>query len=69
VSGDFVLAFFKTMQKSGILPVKLLSHEPGVGFAADGAARYSGTIAVACITYGAGALNLVNTVGQFHLLF
>ena len=39
-----------------------LSHEPGVGFAADAAARIGGGLGVAAVTYGAGAFNLVNAV-------
>src|SRR6185503_6986165 len=43
-----------------------LSHEPGVGFAADGYARATGRIGVACVTYGAGGHNMVNPVaGSF----
>ena len=43
-----------------------LSHEPGVGFAADGYARASGKIGVACVTYGAGGHNMVDPVaGSF----
>jgi indolepyruvate decarboxylase len=43
-----------------------MSHEPGVGFAADGYARATGRIGVACVTYGAGGQNLVNPVaGSF----
>jgi len=60
--GDFVLPFFRHAELSGILPLHTLSHEPGVGFAADGAARYQGGPGVAVVTYGAGALNLVNAV-------
>ncbi|MRV71814.1 indolepyruvate/phenylpyruvate decarboxylase [Duganella sp. FT92W] len=60
--GDFVLPFFRHAEQSGILPLHTLSHEPGVGFAADGAARYLGGPGVAVVTYGAGALNLVNAV-------
>lgn len=60
--GDFVLPFFRHAEQSGILPLYTLSHEPGVGFAADGAARYGGGPGVAVVTYGAGALNLVNAV-------
>jgi len=62
IPGDFVLAFFEQIEKSGVLPLYTLSHEPGVGFAADGAARYHGRISVAAVTYGAGALNMVNAV-------
>jgi len=43
-----------------------LSHEPGVGFAADGYARATGRIGVVCVTYGAGGHNMVNPVaGSF----
>ncbi len=62
IPGDFALPFFKVMEESRILPFYTLSHEPGVGFAADAAARYNGAIGVAAVTYGAGALNMVNAV-------
>jgi len=39
-----------------------MSHEPAVGFAADAASRYRGSIGVAVVTYGAGAFNLVNSI-------
>lgn len=62
IPGDFVLAFFKAIEESRILPWFTLSHEPAVGFAADAAARYHSQIGVAVITYGAGAFNIVNAV-------
>ena len=62
IPGDFVLPLFKVIEESGILPLHTLSHEPGVGFAADGAARIGGGLGVAAVTYGAGAFNLVNAV-------
>jgi indolepyruvate decarboxylase len=62
VPGDFALPFFKVMEESRILPLHTLSHEPAVGFAADAAGRFRGTIGVAAVTYGAGAFNLVNAV-------
>jgi indolepyruvate decarboxylase len=62
IPGDFVLPFFKVVEESGILPHYTLSHEPGVGFAADAAARYNCGLGVAVVTYGAGAFNLVNAV-------
>ena len=62
IPGDFVLAFFKVVEESGILPCFTLSHEPAVGFAADAAARYHSGLGVAVVTYGAGAFNLVNAV-------
>jgi indolepyruvate decarboxylase len=64
IPGDFALPFFKEIEESGLLPLYTLSHEPGVGFAADGAARASGHIGVAAVTYGAGALNLVNPIAS-----
>ena len=36
---DFALPFFKVVEESAILPLYTLSHEPGIGFAADAAAR------------------------------
>jgi indolepyruvate decarboxylase len=62
IPGDFVLPFFKVVEESGILPHYTLSHEPGVGFAADAAARYHRGLGVAVVTFGAGAFNLVNAV-------
>jgi indolepyruvate decarboxylase len=66
IPGDFALPFFKVIESSGILPLYTLSHEPGVGFAADGAARFTGRLSAACVTYGAGALNMVNPVAQAY---
>ncbi len=62
IPGDFALPFFKVVEESRILPLHTLSHEPAVGFAADAAGRFRGTIGVAAVTYGAGAFNLVNAV-------
>lgn len=64
--GDFVLPFFVQAEQAGILPLYTLSHEPGVGFAADGAARFGGGLGVAVVTYGAGALNMVNAVASAY---
>ena len=48
------------------LQIVTMSHEPGVGFAADGYARATGRIGVVCVTYGAGGHNMVNPVaGSF----
>ncbi|WP_207461765.1 indolepyruvate/phenylpyruvate decarboxylase [Azospirillum sp. SYSU D00513] len=62
IPGDFALPFFKVAEETKILPLVTLSHEPGVGFAADAAARHGSTLGVAAVTYGAGALNMVNAV-------
>jgi indolepyruvate decarboxylase len=66
IPGDFVLQFFKVIEESGILPLHTLSHEPAVGFAADAAARISCAPGVAAVTYGAGALNMVNPVAAAY---
>lgn len=62
IPGDFALPFFKIIEESRILPLHTLSHEPGVGFAADATARFRSGLGVAAVTYGAGALNMVNAV-------
>ena len=66
IPGDFVLAFFQQVVESGILPLYTLSHEPAVGFAADASARYHTRLGVAAVTYGAGALNMVNAVAASY---
>ncbi|MBE0613069.1 MAG: indolepyruvate/phenylpyruvate decarboxylase [Burkholderiales bacterium] len=62
IPGDYALPFFKVIEESGILPLYTLSHEPAVGFAADAAARIHSGLGVAAVTYGAGALNMVNPI-------
>jgi indolepyruvate decarboxylase len=62
IPGDFALPFFKVAEESGILPLYLLSHEPSVAFAADATARMNCAPGVVAVTYGAGALNIVNAV-------
>ena len=62
IPGDFALPFFRVIEESGVLPLYTLSHEPAVGFAADAAARVHSALGVAAVTYGAGALNMVNPV-------
>lgn len=62
IPGDYILPFFDVAAQSGILPVHTLSHEPAVGYAADAAARFGGGVGVAVVTYGAGALNMMNAV-------
>ena len=61
-SGRFRAAVLQGHRESGILPHYTLSHEPGVGFAADAAARYHCNLGVAVVTFGAGAFNLVNPI-------
>src|SRR5260221_12064586 len=60
IPGDLVLRlFFRLAMRRG-MRIVTLSHEPGVGFAADGYARATGRIGVACVTYGAGGHNMGN---------
>ena len=63
--GDFFLPFFRALEaEPGIEPV-ILTHEPAVGYAADAYARVQG-LGVAAVTYGAGALNMVNATAQAY---
>jgi TPP-dependent 2-oxoacid decarboxylase len=66
IPGDLALKLFFTLSRRRAFEVVTFSHEPGVGFAADGYARASGRIGVVCVTYGAGGHNMVNPVaGSF----
>ena len=66
IPGDLALKLFFALGRKQDLQVHTLSHEPGVGFAADGYARATGKIGVVCVTYGAGGHNMVNPVaGSF----
>lgn len=60
IPGDFALATFRWMQESE-LKIITMTHEPSVGFAADGYARVNG-LGVACVTYCVGGLNMLNSV-------
>lgn len=61
IPGDFALPTFRWLQKS---PMELITmtHEPSVGFAADGYARVSGGLGVAIVTYCVGGLNMLNSI-------
>jgi TPP-dependent 2-oxoacid decarboxylase len=60
--GDLVLGLFHRFGRERGLDVITFSHEPSVGFAADGYARSTRRIGVLCVTYGAGGHNVVNPV-------
>src|SRR5205085_584392 len=62
IPADFVLTLYEAFEQAGRFQLVTLSHEPSVGFAADGAARITNGLGVCCVTYGAGGLNLVNPV-------
>jgi TPP-dependent 2-oxoacid decarboxylase len=66
IPGDLALKLFFAMGRKHGLKMHTLSHEPGIGFTADGYARATGKIGVVCVTYGAGGHNTVNPVaGSF----
>jgi indolepyruvate decarboxylase len=60
IPGDFALPTFRWLDAS---PIELITmtHEPSVGFAADGYARVNG-LGVAVVTYCVGGLNMLNSV-------
>lgn len=58
--GDFALPTFRWLQQSKLKTITL-THEPSVGFAADGYARVHG-LGVALVTYCVGGLNMLNSV-------
>ncbi len=60
--GDLVLGLFLRFGSTHGLEIVTFSHEPAVGFAADGYARSTRRLGVACVTYGAGGHNIVNAV-------
>jgi TPP-dependent 2-oxoacid decarboxylase len=59
VPGDYILSFYNRLSKSKISIVNTCD-EQGAGFAADAYARIRG-LGVVCITYGVGALKVINT--------
>jgi indolepyruvate decarboxylase len=62
IPGDFALPFFDAIERMPILPLYTLSNEPSLGFAADACARMRCAPSVVAVTYGAGALNVVNPI-------
>ena len=66
IPGDFILRLCQVIDEDPRFRFRTMSHEPGVGFAASGAARGTQGLGVACVTYGAGALNMVNPVAAAY---
>ena len=62
IPGDYVLNLYEALEKYGKFRLLTFSHEPAVGFAADAAARITNGLGVCLVTYGAGGLNMVNSV-------
>lgn len=67
IPGDYALPLFRIIEQTNILPLYTLSHEPGLAYAADAAARINRGVGVAAVTYGAGALNLLNAVAGAYV--
>ncbi|MGD2114082.1 MAG: indolepyruvate/phenylpyruvate decarboxylase [Acidobacteriota bacterium] len=66
IPGDFILRLCQVIDEYEGIDLLTMCHEPGVGFAASGAARGREGLAVACVTYGAGALNMVNPIAAAY---
>ena len=62
IPGDYVLNLYEALEKYGKFQIVTFSHEPAVGFAADASARITNGLGVCCVTYGAGGLNMINSV-------
>jgi len=61
IPGDFALPTFRWLEQSKLETITM-THEPSVGFAADGYARATGNLGVACVTYCVGGLNMLNPI-------
>ena len=64
IPGDFALPLYAAQERCG-MPTVVMTHEPSAGYAADVYARLRG-LGVAIVTYGAGALNMVNPVAMAY---
>ncbi len=62
IPGDMIIKFFKLIEDDKNVQLCTFSHEPAVGFAAIAEARATRKPAVSVVTYGAGALNMMNSV-------
>lgn len=62
VPGDFVLGLFDRFEKHPDIELICTAGEEGAAFAADAEARLNG-LGVVMITYGVGALKILNAIG------
>lgn len=60
IPGDFILPFFRAMEKSDVMHVAAC-NELNAGYAVDGYARLKG-MGAAAVTYGPGSFSIVNAV-------
>ena len=65
VPGDFVLGLFKRFEDCPEIELVCTAGEEGAAFAADAEARLNG-LGVVIITYGVGALKILNAIGGAH---
>ena len=63
IPGGYILPFYDALSRSGIKHV-LVRHEQAAGFVAQGMARTTGKPAVALVTSGPGAINLLTAVAD-----
>jgi indolepyruvate decarboxylase len=64
IPGDYALPLYAAQAECGLKTV-VMTHEPSAGYAADVYARLKG-LGVAIVTYGVGALNMVNAVAMAY---
>src|SRR5208337_3130457 len=64
VPGESALTLFDALDRSKLETVSL-TYEPSVGFAADAYSRLRG-LGVALVSYGVGALGMVNSVAEAY---
>jgi indolepyruvate decarboxylase len=64
IPGDYALSLYAAQEACG-MPTLVMTHEPSVGYAADVYARLKG-LGVALVTYGVGALNMVNATAMAY---
>ena len=61
IPGDYILPFFDAIEKIDGIDSIVATHEPAAAFSADAYARLNG-LGVLLVTYGVGALNVMNGV-------
>ena len=64
VPGESALALFDSLNRSSLETV-VMANEPSVGYAADAYSRIRG-LGVALVSYGVGALGMVNSVAEAY---
>ncbi|HMK83609.1 MAG TPA: thiamine pyrophosphate-dependent enzyme, partial [Candidatus Bathyarchaeia archaeon] len=64
VPGESALTLFDSLNSSGLETV-VMANEPSVGYAADAYSRLRG-LGVALVSYGVGALGMVNSVAEAY---